>query len=39
MFTVLLPSTKHGADHIENKSRDSYLASPLAHWLFPSDEL
>jgi hypothetical protein len=21
------------ADHIENKSRDSYLASPFARWL------
>jgi hypothetical protein len=27
MFTVLLLSTGPGADHIENKSRDSYLAS------------
>jgi hypothetical protein len=27
------------ADHRENKSRDSYLASPLARWLLPSNEL
>jgi hypothetical protein len=31
VFTVLLLSTGHGADHIEKKSHDSYLASPLAH--------
>jgi hypothetical protein len=30
VFTVLFLSTGHGADHIENKSRDNYLASPLA---------
>jgi hypothetical protein len=30
VFTVLLLSTGHGADHIENKSRVFYLASPLA---------
>jgi hypothetical protein len=27
------------ADHTENKSRDNYLASPLARWLLPSSEL
>jgi hypothetical protein len=26
-------------DHTENKSRDIYLASPLARWLLPSNEL
>jgi hypothetical protein len=26
-------------DHKENESRDSYLASPLARWLLPSNEL
>jgi hypothetical protein len=30
VFTILLLSNGHGADHIENKSRDIYLASPLA---------
>jgi hypothetical protein len=34
--TVLLLRT---ADHTENKWRDSYLASPLARWLLPSNEL
>jgi hypothetical protein len=29
VFRVLLLSTGHGADHIENKSHDSYLASQL----------
>jgi hypothetical protein len=32
-------STGHGADHTENKPRDSYLDSPLARWLLPSNEL
>jgi hypothetical protein len=39
VFTVLLLSTGHGADHIENKPRDSNLASTLARWLLPSNEL
>jgi hypothetical protein len=28
----------HSADHTENQSRDSCLASPLARWLLPSNE-
>jgi hypothetical protein len=39
VFTVLLLSIGHGADHTEDKSRDNYLASPLARWLLPSNEL
>jgi hypothetical protein len=34
--TVLL---LRSADHTENKSRDNYLASALARWLLPSNEL
>jgi hypothetical protein len=33
VFTDLLLSTGHGADHIENKPRDNYLARKLARWL------
>jgi hypothetical protein len=39
VFTILLFSTGHGADHIDNKPRDSYLASPLTLWLLPSKEI
>jgi hypothetical protein len=39
VFTLLLFSTGLGADHIENKSRDSYLASLLARRLLFSNEL
>jgi hypothetical protein len=35
----MLLSTGYGADHIENESRDSYLASPLARWLSPRNKL
>jgi hypothetical protein len=34
--TVLL---SRNAGHTENKLRDNYLASPLACWLLPSNEL
>jgi hypothetical protein len=34
--TVLL---LHSANHTENKSRDSHLASSLARWLLPKNEL
>jgi hypothetical protein len=33
------PLVLHGSDHIENKSRASYLVSPLALWMLPSSEL
>jgi hypothetical protein len=35
----MLLNTGHVADDIENKPRDSYLASPLARLLLPSNEL
>jgi hypothetical protein len=50
-FPYSLISSRHGprtentvlllrsADDTENKSRDNYLASPLARWLLPSNEL
>jgi hypothetical protein len=50
-FPYFLISSRHGprtenigllfrsADHTENKSRDNYLASSLARWLLPSNEL
>jgi hypothetical protein len=39
VFTVPLHSTGYGADHMEYKSRDSYLTSPLAPWFFPNNKL
>jgi hypothetical protein len=33
------PLLLHGADHIENKSRDNCLASSLVRWLLRSNEL
>lgn len=39
VFTVLLLSTGHGVDHVENKSHDSNRSSPLACWLLHSNKL
>jgi hypothetical protein len=39
VFTATLHSNGRGTDPAENQSRDSHIASILARWLLPSNNL